>query len=243
MQITQFAIVDDLMEDRRILKNKIASYMAEANMDYEVHEYTSAEEFLVALQAVEFDVVFMDIYMGGMTGVEAAQQLRTRDRDCKLVFLTTTEEYMRQAFSLSSSHYLSKPLKEKEFMQAMENCRVLPEHAVPVLKVISAGKSLTLDTAKMIYIDVSGHSTHIHMTNGTISINQSFSKVTAPLLQDRRFLLCMKGIMVNMDKIDDWEKDCFRMKNGQLVPVNIRGKKVLLETYQGYMMKRMRGVL
>ena len=242
MDLIQIAIVDDRQADRRVLADKIADYMREYDLEYGLHEYENAESFLGLLPALDFDIVFMDIYMNGMTGVEAATRLRACDRDCKLVFLTTSEEHLREALSLSSSDYLSKPLEEQDFRRAMANCRVRPEHDVPVLEVVSGRQAVTLDTGRILYIDVAQRVVTIHTREQSLPVGGTFASVTQPLLTDRRFLLCMKGILVNMDKVKELEGDCFRMKNGVLLPVNVRGRKALLDTYQSYLLKRMRGV-
>ena len=242
MDLIEIAMVDDLATDRRILTEKIAIYMATYDLEHRIYEYDSAEEFLATLQQIDYSIVFMDIYMDGLTGVEAAKRLRSFDRDCKLVFLTTSEEHLREALSLSSSDYLGKPLVDEDFLRAMANCRVTPEYDVPSLKVEVCGKTVSVETGRIFYIDVCNRSTVIHLVGNDITVNQPFSKITEALLGDRRFLLCMKGILVNLDKVKRLEGDCFRMKNGTLLPLNVRSKKALATTYESYVFKRMRGV-
>lgn len=121
----RIAVVDDLERDRAWLAEKLADYMARERLEYELTAFASGEAFSAALeQGQRFNLVFMDIYMDGITGIEAAQTLRARDMDCKLVFLTTSEDFMRQGFSLNSAHYLIKPVKDEDFAQAMANCRL-----------------------------------------------------------------------------------------------------------------------
>ena len=121
----RIAVVDDLERDRTWLAEKLADYMARERLEYELTAFASGEAFSAALeQGQRFNLVFMDIYMDGITGIEAAQALRARDMDCKLVFLTTSEDFMRQGFSLNSAHYLIKPVKDEDFAQAMANCRL-----------------------------------------------------------------------------------------------------------------------
>ena len=242
MDIRHIAIVDDLPEDRRALAQKIAAYMAQYNLDYALHEYESAEAFLPSLQEFDFDIVFMDIYMGGMTGVEAAARLRACDRDCKLVFLTTSEEHLREALSLSSSDYLNKPLEEEDFQRAMANCRVKPEYDVPVITVISGRQAMNIDTGRILYVDIVERAVTIHTQSVSLSVSGTFSAISGELLRDRRFLLCTRGVLVNMDKVKHLEGEGFRMKNGALIPIIVRGRKALLGAYQSYLFKRMRNM-
>lgn len=242
MDKTKIAIVDDLQSDRHELALHISRYMNEYDLEYTLNEYDSAEAFLAEYRRMDFDVVFMDIYMGDTNGVDAARQLRTYDRDCRIVFRTSSTDHVQQVVSLGVSHYLNKPTTEKLFDEAMENCCVRPKHDVPILEVQSGGIRLSLNTSRILYVDMQDRSVAVHMTQQTLAISDSFSSVTEPLLADRRFLLSVRGILVNMDHVDTIEEGSFRMKDGSLVPINIRNKKEIEQTYRGYLMKRMRGV-
>ena len=73
----RIAVVDDLERDRAWLAKKLADYMARERLEYELTAFASGEAFSAALeQGQRFNLVFMDIYMDGITGIEAAQTLR-----------------------------------------------------------------------------------------------------------------------------------------------------------------------
>ena len=151
----RIAVVDDLERDRAWLAEKLADYMARDRLEYELTAFASGEGFSAALeQGQRFNLVFMDIYMDGITSIEAAQALRARDMDCKLVFLTTSEDFMRQGFSLNSAHYLIKPVKDEDFAQAMANCRLGRALQVPTLAVTVEGRTLEVDTRQIRYLEV-----------------------------------------------------------------------------------------
>ena len=74
----RIAVVDDLERDRAWLAEKLADYMARDRLEYELTAFASGEGFSAALeQGQRFNLVFMDIYMDGITGIEAAQALRS----------------------------------------------------------------------------------------------------------------------------------------------------------------------
>ena len=220
----RIAVVDDLERDRAWLAEKLADYMARDRLEYELTAFASGEGFSAALeQGQRFNLVFMDIYMDGITGIEAAQALRARDMDCKLVFLTTSEDFMRQGFSLNSAHYLIKPVKDEDFAQAMANCRLGRALQVPTLAVTVEGRTLEVDT-----------------TRGDLPLGRSFSAAAAPLERDRRFLLCFKGVLVNMDHIAAQTGDELRLDNGSILPIAPRRRREILAQYRAYMFGRMR---
>ena len=223
------------------LAEKLADYMARERLEYELTAFASGEAFSAALeQGQRFNLVFMDIYMDGITGIEAAQALRARDMDCKLVFLTTSEDFMRQGFSLNSAHYLIKPVKDEDFAQAMANCRLGRALQVPTLAVTVEGRTLEVDTRQIRYLEVQQRSVVLHTTRGDLPLGRSFSAAAAPLERDRRFLLCFKGVLVNMDHIAAQTGDELRLDDGSILPIAPRRRREILAQYRAYMFGRMR---
>ncbi len=235
------AIVEDLLEDRLWLSRKIKSYMNQRHLDYTLHEFIRAEDFVASLPSTSYSIVFMDIYFEGMTGMDAAIQLRQVDRDCKLVFLTCTQDYALQGYSVNASHYLIKPVEAEKFKEAMDNCQISPQYEVPYLDLTANGGPRNLDTGRILYIHLQGRTVHIHTQQQTFTVNSAFSRITEPLLADKRFLLCIQGIMVNMDYISGHEDSVFILKNGERVPFNLRNRKRILQQYRNYVFETMGG--
>ena len=67
------AILDDLKTDRDILRQELSDYMSQNHFDCQIYEYDSGEQFLKDFEPGRFDLVFLDIYMDGMTGMEVCQ--------------------------------------------------------------------------------------------------------------------------------------------------------------------------
>lgn len=235
------AIVEDQPEDRLLLAQKIEDYMENRQLTFTLHEYPRAEDFVEALSSVSFGLVFMDIYLEEMSGMEAAEILRKKDKDCKLVFLTMTKDFALQGYSVNASHYLVKPVNDEMFLKAMENCQLRPPYGVPHLDISSAGGPSNLDTGRIMYINLQGRTVYIHTHQQVFTVNSSFSRVIEPLLSDNRFLLCIQGVLVNMDYISGHENSVFILKNGERVPMNLRNQKKILQIYRNYMFDTMGG--
>lgn len=76
------------------------------------------------------DLVFLDINLGTVSGVDLAKEIKLLKPNCNIVFCTGYKEYMEDAFEIGVSDYLTKPVDERKVRRALENMRHLPEMLV-----------------------------------------------------------------------------------------------------------------
>lgn len=239
----QIAVVDDRMEDRNALAACLKTYMEQNHLDYTLSEFEGAEQFLHVAAQTDFQIVFMDIYMNGMDGIEAARKLRQKNKLCKLIFLTVTEDYARMGYGVSATHYLLKPLSlhQADFEEAMKLCQLKPAYDVQTLSVTVNRQKINFPTENILYIDYQNRTTQIHTSSRVIQVSGSFLEVTSPLQADKRFLSCYRGILVNMDYITHIGSHVFQLTNGEKIPLALRNEKHLRETYRQYIFSKMGG--
>lgn len=123
----RFALIDDKAEERARISTLISDFCQDRMISFTTEMFTSGEEFLAAFVPMNYDVVFMDIYMDGMTGIETAKQMRTQDSHSYLIFLTTSGEHMGEAFSSHAFDYLLKPVQTDTFVKCLSDVlKLLP---------------------------------------------------------------------------------------------------------------------
>lgn len=235
----KIAIIEDTKEDRLWLSEKLENFMKHHHLHFTLYQYTCAEDFMKEIDTIHFDIVFMDIYLPEMSGMDAAKYLRKKDKDCKLVFLTVSEDYLRQGYSVNACHYLIKPASDEDFLEAMDNCRIKVQYAVPYLDFVSNKMNIHLDTSQICYMNLQGRTVYVHTPSETFPVNSTFRSLTEPLLADKRFFSCLQGIMVNMDYISGYKENVFILKNGETIPFNIRNRKQILQQYRNYIFENM----
>ena len=110
----RIAIVDDLAAERTLLKDRLERQLQRRTVQADILEYESSKTFLEAAREAPFTAAFLDIYMDGMTGMEAAKELRKTNTDCLLVFTTTSTDHALEGFQVRALHYLVKPFTEAD---------------------------------------------------------------------------------------------------------------------------------
>ena len=108
-------ICDDLNEERTALAGMVRAHCRTLGVPVRLKLFSSGEELLEAVQEPgRLHVLFLDIYMPGLSGMEAARQLRKRDEDVAIIFATTSLEHGVDSFEVQASDYLVKPFRQEE---------------------------------------------------------------------------------------------------------------------------------
>ena len=96
--VLNIAICDDLSADRQKIKEYLLRYSRENLLDIQIFEFDGGEELLSGFLFSSFKIVFIDIYLNGISGVETAYKIREADKDCSIIFTTSSVDYRADGF-------------------------------------------------------------------------------------------------------------------------------------------------
>ena len=226
----RIAIVDDLETERTQLKTRLARQLRLCGAKAELLEFESGESFLAAEKEQRFTAAFLDIYMHGMSGMDAAKELRKTDADCLLVFTTTSTDHALEGFQVRALHYLVKPFSEEELSALLaEMLARLPRPDV-----------------RLCYRDIISAEHFAHLINirttalKTLITRQSFKVFTEPLKKDPRFFVCGRGMIVNLEHAADFRDGAFCMTDGSSVYVSQELLKPARQAFMEFLLQRER---
>jgi len=132
-----------VVDDEKVIREYIREMIENEKPDCDVVCFSSGEEFLAATKP--FDIIFLDIQMDGMNGIEAAKEAREKNADTVLIFITGIKEYVFEALDLYAFHYLLKPVTEQKFTEVFG--QALKEAG---LRKIRQKKQLFINTRKSV---------------------------------------------------------------------------------------------
>ena len=115
------AIVDDVAADRLRLERTLREYNSIHSLDMAFCHFANGETLLKDYQPFRYAVIFIDIFMDGISGIETAEAIRKVDDDAVLVFLTTSEAHRPEAFSLFATAYLAKPYSDEQVYRTLDH--------------------------------------------------------------------------------------------------------------------------
>lgn len=128
MKMIKFAICDDEPFMAKEISDHLSRYMEEKQCTaYHISMFSSGQSLLES--SCDFDLIFLDIQMKGLNGMETAKILRQQKNHSILVFVTVMKEYVFDAFEVYASDYLIKPLDCEHFRRTMDRAiHILEQH-------------------------------------------------------------------------------------------------------------------
>lgn len=113
-------ICDDEQKMRKILRPVLERKLQLLGEEYRIAEYDSGEALLSCPDADRPDLLFLDIEMKELNGMDTARALRRRSADTILIFVTAYPDYVFQGYEVHAFHYLLKPYDERKIMDVLE---------------------------------------------------------------------------------------------------------------------------
>jgi len=219
-----------VVDDERVIREYLCELIEKQRPKSHVKAYATGEELLAS--GGQFDIVFLDIQMNGMNGIEAARSLRERQEEIVLIFITGLKEYVFDALDLYAFQYLLKPLDEKKFTEVLD--RAIKEAGKKKEKrgLFIKAKNLTLDLADILYIESHRKKVAIHTTRDreSIEIYATMEELEGQLGEG--FYRCHRAYIVNMAHITEYSNDSILLTNGDKIYL---AKKKYREFVKAYM--------
>lgn len=202
---------------------------------HEVKTYSCAETLLADVEEkqIHFDLYLLDIYIEDtMNGIELAKRLRSQDAAAAICFVSTSNDFYREAYDLYAVQYLLKPVCREDVEQLLE--RVSGNMAREKQQCLAfrwRGKTGTIPYGKILYISSREHTLFIHCTDGTVQECTGKLNEMAVKICGNVFCRCHQSFIVNMYQAESLSgKELFI--SGSSIPVSRRYYAEVKRRYQ-----------
>ena len=243
MKFLKVAIVDDDLEDLSAAIDYVTNYIFknhnELSYNLKVKSYQQAADFIKSFETERYDLIILDICMKDIDGIKLARLIRVKDRDCHIIFLTSSDEFLLDGYSVFASGYFIKPLSEheEEFNNTFNYIYPkLLEKNQEITVSVTKSMDITIPYKNICFIDINeNHKLRITTINQELITTMSYQKCQQLLLGDKRFLECHYRIIINMDYIQSMQSDDFILSNGTKIPISQRKRKEAKRRYMQYL--------
>ena len=228
------AIVEDEIEDRERLHSYIERYEKEkGNLKFDIKEFSNPSEFLKDYSC-EYNLVFLDIKMPGMTGLELAKLIREKDAEVIIFFITSLAQYAIKGYEVNALDFVVKPIQYPEFVlkfsKAISRIDLSDEKTI----LISFNRSTMKIYLKDIeYIEAFGHSIIYHI-DGNEYKSQGTLKTAEKEINNDSFVRCNSGYLVNLKHIKKIDDEYCYVGNDKLI-ISRPKKKAFKDAFLNYL--------
>lgn len=190
------AFVDNNRQDMDNLTSSITKYSNESFDITSYDTYSNGESFLSEFYANKYDIVFLDIFMDTLSGVDVAFEIRKSDQNVKIVFCTTSNEFATESYQVDAFYYLVKPFSDRSIKQLIHKLSSLDFELSQFIRI---SDNIKIYPRNIIYTEYENHKIIIHQKDGNNLCIRMPQHQWEELICNYSYIVnCFKGIIVNL---------------------------------------------
>lgn len=226
------AICEDLQSEREHL----LSVLNQTNIPFNIVNFHNAEDFLSQYQLRKYDLIFMDIFMNGMTGIEAATEIRKLDNQVSIVFTTSSLDYTLESYRLKAMNYLEKPVKYQDILPVLQLVNMQKEY-IPKISIHTKNGDRQIPLHDILYFEQKGIKFFVFLADNTMLTGNGKIINFIEQLDDNFFYQCHKSYIVNFSYVKSLNKELqvFEMVKGDNVHIRRDGFWKTKKAYEQFL--------
>ena len=215
--VYRVAICDDSAQDVLLLRSLTEAWAEERSARVVIRAFESAEAFLFSLEEEpDWDVLLLDVEMGGMNGVELARRLRAKGSRLEIVFVTGYSDYIAEGYDVSALHYLMKPVDRAKFFAVLDRARTRLLRAERTLMLPGTGEVVRVPLPDIVWIEVRGNYVTLH-ADREYTVKATLSAVEKQL--DESFFRVGRSFIVQLGCVRRVSRTQAELSDGAVIPL------------------------
>ncbi|WP_286082275.1 LytR/AlgR family response regulator transcription factor [Parablautia intestinalis] len=222
----RIAICDDEKHMSDHIRSFVSDFFRKKNREISLRMFSSGEELLS--YNGQIDILFLDIQMKEMDGMETARKLRADQFRGFLVFITVLKEMVFQSFEVQAYDYLVKPVDKKQFEKTMERLYASMQHknaSEDSLLVQRGYEGRIIREDEIVFCEIIDRKIYLNLASGeVVDYYERIEKLETKL--DNRFYRCHRSYLINLKHLKGYKNGTAYMDNGKEIPVSrLRSKE------------------
>ena len=208
--------------------------------NHAVDAYSDGKRLLEAIsEGADYDLLFLDIIMPEITGMDLAREAGRIAPDAPVVFLTDSDAYAVEAFSVKALHYILKPMTESALKECLQRLKERQSLRRRVHIISSSGIRQILFADEIEYAQSDAHYCNLHLSDGTVVKARMTQSEIRDTLGDS-FLAVSRGLIVNVEFIRHLGSRSCTLKDGQEILLSRNNLKEIHSAYAAYVFKQLK---
>lgn len=213
--------------------NLVTTYFNNKFHSFEFSYFKNSKTLLDEIEdGAYFDLIFMDIYLDNVLGIDVAKTLRNIGFDNEIAFLADNADFAVDGYEVGAIGYLLKPFDCSKFEGVLN--RIVDRYDLSMYLIKRRKSTYRVPYDNITYVESNNSKCTLHTVNGEkYLIYKHLSEIEEELV-DSRFLRCHRSYLVNMNYITAVDKQ-FVLKNGEVVLIRQKSLREIKEFYLDYL--------
>ena len=239
MMIINIAVCDDKQESLDLILKELYKAADTLNITIETYPYMNGNKVvdLIYNNKEDFDILFLDIDMPNISGLEVAKKLRKKESDIILIFISSYEQYVFESIEYNPFRYIRKNRIDKElFLAVKAACSRLDEMKDTYIVVKTEDSEVKIKHSDIMYFETAARKVGIHLNNGEILTVRKTIKDLFEELNDEHFIRIHSGCVTNARYIAKFSSYDITLDNGERLIVSrtrMKNVKITLMNFWG----------
>ncbi len=234
--MVRIAIIEDNPSDLTQVTEYLKRYELEHSQSFSVKSFADPIKFLANYRS-DFDLIFMDIELPHLSGIEAAKRLRALDAVAALVFITNVEQFAVNGYEVDALDFVVKPINYYRFCSMMHKAlRSISKRAEKEILVRSSTKITRLRISQIYYIEIRDHLLIFHSDQGNLDAWGNLSEMEQDLA-GYDFVRCSSSYLVNLRYVLAVEGNTVIVA-GDRLPISQRKRKPFYDCVTAYLSEK-----
>lgn len=239
------AIIDGEPQQTQLLSDTLTTYHSDKGFKCSVTIFEDGESFLRTFFKKKYAIIFIDICTESKNKLDTAFQIRKTDCSVILIFLASDSKYMPEAFQCHAFDYIVKPANQNRLIHLMNDCRrvltILDTSEEHFIEFQRKRNTLRLLIKDLVSVSVSGHTLYITDKKRTIyTTTQTFGSIEKQLKNEPNILRLNRGVLVNMDFIQEFRDGFCYLTDGYRFSVKVRERTQIEQYWRDYIFQKQR---
>lgn len=231
--MVRIAICDDEPHMSDLIRTMASDFFRAKNTEIAILQFSCGEELLKCGQRI--DILFLDIQMKGMNGMETARKLRAGQFRGFLVFITVLKEMVFQSFEVQAYDYLVKPIDADQFERTMERLWGSMKSFREVSLLVQKGyESRILYLEEIVYCESIDRKIYLHLVSGEVVDYYDRIEHLETKLDDS-FFRCHRSYLINLKYLKSYKNGLAYLEGGEEIPVSRLRSRAFSDVILQYM--------
>jgi DNA-binding LytR/AlgR family response regulator len=217
----RIAICDDDSQELERISSFIAAYRQEKQVSLTYKAFQSATELLSTLSSGDYDILLLDILMPGLTGMQAAHEIRAFDAGVKIIFLTSSPEFALESYAVKAYDYILKPVSKQKLFPILDALYAEEQKPLEGLTVKTQSGMARILFSRLAFVEVMNKKLYFHLADGSMQeVSSSLAAFEDKLLSRAEFVKIHRSYIVNLWQMSELGPREFITHAGKTVPIS-----------------------